>query len=165
MCYGGAKILFGYAGEHLGFKNKDGDHFYSYVNYLFPIFLAFAEYIVRTMIQQPSLSFWQPGIASAAMGLLLGNLKPKQAKLSEKIQKAMKKEHSQLLDVTYTQDGKIIRLSWVAIVVQLVIWCWVCTLNNTKAIEPFCSDLEDECISVVCYVFSVALVQKKETSV
>ncbi|MCX6213255.1 hypothetical protein [Spirosoma sp.] len=135
------------------------DYFYLIVNAMFPFVLIGAEWILKWATNSRELgTFWIVGTISAAMGLLLGNLKPKELPTNQETAKYVDNlgfEYGRF----HKRDHNIIRWCWLLLFVEFVIW----TLANVATAKGELFDFWTNLIlTIAVYGLSLYMSYRKE---
>ena len=135
------------------------DYFYLVFNAMFPFVLIGAEGVLKWSTNGKELgSYWIVGTISAAMGLLLGNVKPKELPTSQD-----EATHIPILGYEYVvfnrRDNNIIRWCWLLLFIEFLIWMYASVATARNELFDFWTNLA---LTIAVYMLSLYMSYRKE---
>jgi hypothetical protein len=128
---------------------------YNILNAGFPIYMIVFEMLLRSFSSVDTSSFIGPTLAAGGLGLILGILQPKAVREHY----ANDKSEQPMQHVPRNpRDEKLIVLAWMSILVELLIWYWVCASSIKNGNQFYFPGMLGGASN---YVLSLILLHKK----
>ncbi|MBC3787324.1 hypothetical protein [Spirosoma utsteinense] len=135
------------------------DYFYLFINGFFPFLMLGAEGALKWFNNSTELgSFWIIGTISAAIGLLLGNVKPKELITNQAQLQTDPDLHYEFI-VFHKRDNNIMRWCWLLLFVEFVFWVLASIAVTKNELFDFWTNL---ILTIAIYGVSLYMSYRKE---